>query len=305
MSLVLSLGLCRWSCGQEHDSKALDPSGYDASDDVFYQIMPISWRHGTPAGEVPEVAAKNRFGNFQGMRDSLPYLHDLGVTSVWMTPIFPSPAYHGYQHGPADRVNPWFGSEAEFWLFVQDAKKAGVKVYLDLVAYGINQDSEYFKGAMEGTGAYAGYIAMAGAGRPFGYSFKTWDGDAVKFANWDLRQKGPRELVTGWCKHWLDPQRGWGQLGRHRGLSARSCLGQVRAGGQGGSGRVRLQHRQLLDGVEAGTTEAQTGRFHVCGAGQVGDVGHGPDAGARCDVHQALRVRGTRGLEPGEGDRAV
>ncbi len=198
--LALTLGLGRRSLAQE-----LEASRYDASDDVLYQFVPISWRHGQPAGNVPEVATKNLFGNFQGMRDSLPYLRTLGVTSVWMTPIFPSPAYHGYQHGPADRVNPWFGSEDEFWLFVRDANGAGIKVYLDLVAYGINQDSDYFKGAVSGTGPYAGFIAMTDAAKPFGYSFKTWDGDPVKFANWDLRQEGPRKLVTAWCKHWLDP----------------------------------------------------------------------------------------------------
>ena len=46
------------------------------------------------------------------MTASLDYLQDLGVTAVWMNPIFPSPPYHGYQHGPADQVNPWFGTEA-------------------------------------------------------------------------------------------------------------------------------------------------------------------------------------------------
>jgi len=64
------------------------------ADDIFYMFMPIAWRDsdGDPW----------RFGDFGGMTESLPYLKSLGVTAVWMTPIFVSPANHGYQHGAAD-----------------------------------------------------------------------------------------------------------------------------------------------------------------------------------------------------------
>ena len=81
----------------------------DIRDEVFYHIMPIAWRDGN---NDPQ-----RFGDFQGMTDSLPYLSSLGVTAIWMNPIFISPAYHGYQHGPADTVNPRFGTEADFLAF--------------------------------------------------------------------------------------------------------------------------------------------------------------------------------------------
>ena len=65
-------------------------TGQDVADDVFYQFMPIAWRDSD--GDA------NRFGDFGGMAASVPYLQSLGVTAVWMNPIFPSPAYHGYQH---------------------------------------------------------------------------------------------------------------------------------------------------------------------------------------------------------------
>jgi len=186
----------------------LAPSGYDACDDVFYQIMPIAWRHGAASGAVPQIASDNRFGNFQGMTDSIPYLKSLGVTGVWMTPIFPSPAYHGYQHGPADRVNPWFGEEAEFWKFVSEAKAAGIRVYIDLVVYGLNQDSPQYRAAREDAkGEAAGMFAFEDAERtkPFGYNFRTWNGGTVRFVHWDLRNAAARAQVIEWSKRWLDP----------------------------------------------------------------------------------------------------
>ena len=76
----------------------------DLPDEVFYHIMPIAWRDGNGDAQ--------RFGDFGGLTASLPYLQGLGVTAIWLNPIFPSAAYHGYQHGPADQLNPWFGDEA-------------------------------------------------------------------------------------------------------------------------------------------------------------------------------------------------
>ncbi len=169
--------------------------------------MPISWRFGNST-TIPQVAAANRFGNFQGMTDSVPYLKDLGITAVWMTPIFPSPAYHGYQHAEADRVNPWFGEEREFWTFVNTARAADIKVYIDFVVYGINQESGVYQSALRDPhGPFEHYFAWAdeAAHKPFGYNFRTWNGDPVRFVNWDLRSEGPRDLVTSWARHWLDP----------------------------------------------------------------------------------------------------
>lgn len=186
----------------------LTPSAYDARDDIFYQIMPISWRYGTPTSAAPTLAADHRFGNFQGMTDSLPYLRSLGITGVWMTPIFPSPAYHGYQHGPADTVNPWFGPESDFWSFIEAARTDKVKVYLDFVIYGLNQDTPQFKSAKDAPDSpFNASFAWTDAARtkPYGYTFRTWNGESVRFAHFDLRNPAPRALVTTWARHWLDP----------------------------------------------------------------------------------------------------
>ena len=54
----------------------------DPRDEIVYHFMPIAWRDSDNDAQ--------RFGDFQGMIDSLDYLEDLGVTAVWMNPIFPS-----------------------------------------------------------------------------------------------------------------------------------------------------------------------------------------------------------------------
>lgn len=184
------------------------------ADDILYQVMPIAWRdsdHDPASPDAPARAAADpyRDGDFRGMNAALPYLSTLGVTGLWSTPIFPSPAYHGYQHAEPDRVNPALGTESQFLDFNRAAHAANLRVFIDLVAYGINRDSALYRDATTNPASpFAGFIAMkdAAAGAPFGYDYRTCTGERVSFAFLDLRNAGARDLVTRWSLKWLDPR---------------------------------------------------------------------------------------------------
>jgi alpha-amylase len=176
----------------------------DSRDQVFYHFMPIAWRD----SDRDEF----RDGDFNGMTDSLDYLADLGVTAVWMNPIFPSPAYHGYQHFAPDRVDPRLGAEGDFWRFVNAAHARGIRVHLDLVAYGVNREDVFFQSARGNPASpHDSWLAFTDAGntRFTGYDFKTWTGQTVRFINWDLRESAnagaARDQIIAWCRRWLDP----------------------------------------------------------------------------------------------------
>jgi glycosidase len=174
------------------------------ADEVFYHIMPIAWRDGPD----PDSTDPNRFGDFRGMRDGLDYLEDLGITAMWMNPIFPSPAYHGYQHGRADQVNPWFGTESQFIDFVEDAHGRDIEVYLDFVVYGISHNSPWYTGAFGNPGStFDDWLAFTnGSNTQYqGYTFNTWNSDFVGFIHWDLRTPQATDLVTSWALKWMDP----------------------------------------------------------------------------------------------------
>lgn len=132
----------------------------DVSDDVFYQFMPIAWRDSNND--------QYRYGDFNGMTASLDYLQSLGVTAVWMNPIHPTNAYHGYQHGPIGSVNSNFGTEADFLNFVAQAKARGIKVLVDLVCYQVstNQSSpNYFSSAYNNPASpYDTWLAFTNSG---------------------------------------------------------------------------------------------------------------------------------------------
>jgi alpha-glucosidase len=73
-------------------------------------------------------------GDLPGIRGRLPYLAELGVDAVWLTPFFTSPgADHGYDVADYVDVDPQFGSLADFDALVADAHALGIRVVIDLV----------------------------------------------------------------------------------------------------------------------------------------------------------------------------
>jgi len=183
------------------DSAVAQPlNGRPIEDDIFYHFMPIGWRDSDNDAQ--------RFGDFNGMTASLDYLEELGVTAVWMNPIFPSPAYHGYQHGPGDQVNSRFGTEAEFLNFVDAAHQRGIKVFIDFVVYGISQDTSWYQSAAGNPSSqFDSWLAFENFANTnyLGSVYNSWNGASVGFIHWNLDDSGASDLVTSWSQHWLDP----------------------------------------------------------------------------------------------------
>ncbi len=172
----------------------------DYRDEIFYQIMPIAWRDSNND--------TNRYGDFGGLTASLDYLQQLGVTALYINPIFPSAAYHGYQHGDASQLNSWFGTQTDFLNFVSAAHARNMKVALDYVAYGISQNSIWYQGAFNNPASpYDPYLAFTNAANTSytGSVYNTWSGASVGFIHWNLANANAVNLVTTWARKWLDP----------------------------------------------------------------------------------------------------
>ena len=107
---------------------------------VGYQIFPDRFRRGNAAepGEKLEpwqsrrVQNQYRFGgNIQGMIEAVPYLHDLGVTLVYMTPIFLSDTSHRYNTFDYYQVDPLLGTKEDLTRLAQALHERGMRLILD------------------------------------------------------------------------------------------------------------------------------------------------------------------------------
>jgi glycosidase len=116
-----------------------------SQDDVMYLIMPDRFANGDPTNDEPAEApgthdrSKPRAyhgGDLRGIQNHLPYLKDLGVTALWLTPIVKNGAtqdYHGYGAVDLYAVDPHFGALKEYQDLVAAAHKQGMKIFFDVV----------------------------------------------------------------------------------------------------------------------------------------------------------------------------
>ncbi|MDQ3801912.1 MAG: alpha-amylase family glycosyl hydrolase [Acidobacteriota bacterium] len=128
------------------------------NEDVIYLIMTDRFADGDASNNNPKDApasANNRRnsrawhgGDFQGVIDKLPYLKDLGVTAIWLTPWYDNPNaanecdkpwcpytnYHGYHAIDYYGVEDHFGTMADLQRMIREAHRQGIKVIQDQVA---------------------------------------------------------------------------------------------------------------------------------------------------------------------------
>ncbi len=104
---------------------------------VGYEIFVRSFADSDKSGD----------GDLPGITARLNYLQDLGVDLIWLTPIHPSPSYHGYDVLDYDAVNPDFGTLSDLDRLLSEAHRRGMRVLLDLVANHTSNKHPWFLAA--------------------------------------------------------------------------------------------------------------------------------------------------------------
>ena len=108
------------------------------------------------AGEPYYSPSDYYMGNFQGIIDRIPHLKSLGVTVLYLNPIFESPYNHRYSISDYMRIDPLLGTEDDFSRMAEALHAAGIKLILDGVFSHTGDDSRYFdrQGKYGKQGAY-------------------------------------------------------------------------------------------------------------------------------------------------------
>ncbi|MFC4035284.1 glycoside hydrolase family 13 protein [Streptomyces polygonati] len=144
-------------------------------DAVIYQVYPRSFADGDGDG----------MGDLPGVTARLPYLRDLGVDAVWLSPFYASPqADAGYDVADYRAVDPMFGSLTDADELVRTAHALGLRVIVDLVPNHCSDQHDWFKRALRG-----------GPGSPLRerFHFRTGKGDSGELPpnDWESVFGGP------------------------------------------------------------------------------------------------------------------
>ena len=165
-------------------------------------------------------------GDFGGLIQKLDYLQDLGVTAIWVMPFYPSPLKDdGYDIADYTKINPAYGTKAEFQRLLREAHRRNLRVITELVLNHTSDQHPWFQRARSARpgSRYRDFYVWSDTperykdARIIFQDFETsnWTWDAVAQAHYwhrfyhhqpDLNYDNPevRKTMLGVLDYWLD-----------------------------------------------------------------------------------------------------
>ena len=212
------------TCKVQYELKKREKAGEErigfSNADVLYMLMPDRFAQGSRHPKQVKGMRKYREdrsepslrhgGDLNGIREHLDYFTDLGVTALWLTPVLENDSpddernystYHGYATTDYYRVDPRFGSNADYRSLCDEAHRKGLKVVMDMIFNHCGLEhpwvadmptKDWFNVKEEGSGK----AEESPAGAPYSYILTSYKLTPVRdpYAS----QIDLRETVDGW-----------------------------------------------------------------------------------------------------------
>jgi glycosidase len=186
-------------------------TSHDWNDRVWYEAFVRSFADGNGDG----------IGDFRGLTAKLDYLNDGDPATttdggIWLMPIMDSPSYHGYDVVDYRKVEPDYGTRADFKAFLAAAHERGIKVIVDLVLNHTSSQNPWFQDAAAGGSHHDWYVwsdtnphwpSPTGGGDPW---HRGPDGEwyygvfSAGMPDLNLRDADATAAVTDAARFWLD-----------------------------------------------------------------------------------------------------
>ena len=187
---VLTIELEGGGAPEPGDELLVRRSLREHTDEVFYFVLPDRFENGSSANDTgglsggrlshgldPTDKGFYHGGDMRGLIDRLDYLEGLGVTAIWMAPLFKnrpvqgsgadaSAGYHGYWITDFTQLDPHFGTNAELSELVAGAHARGIEVFFDVITNHTADVIDYAEGV---------YDYVSKAEEPY------WDADGLEF----------------------------------------------------------------------------------------------------------------------------
>ena len=165
------------------------------ADQVTYQIFPDRFAIGKPHtsesklalpmyhnpgcsrrrwDEMPENPSRGKDffgGDLAGISDRLDYIQDLGVTALYLTPIFIAPSNHKYDTTDFFTIDPQFGGEKALKQLIRELKRRKMRLILDAVLNHVSDSHPWFLAARRGEKPYKDFFTFQKSGE-----YECWRG---------------------------------------------------------------------------------------------------------------------------------
>ncbi|GAB4460305.1 MAG: alpha-amylase family glycosyl hydrolase [Anaerolineales bacterium] len=178
-----------------------DPPPAWTKDAVIYQIFADRFFNTTE--DFPQIEPKPSLkcnGTLRGITEKLDYLAELGVNCLWLTPIFPSPSYHGYDATDFYEINPRLGTKDDFKALITGAHARGIRLLMDFVPnHWSNQHPTFLEAQRDPNSPYVRWYTF----EQYPDKYKTFFG-VKTLPQINLRYPPARQHVLDAAKYWLD-----------------------------------------------------------------------------------------------------
>ena len=187
-------------------------------DAVFYQIFPDRFANGDTNNDPPNVqpwgwpptTSGFQGGDLQGIRQRLDYLSDLGITAVYLTPIFQAGSNHRYNTSDYLQIDDRLGTLQDFRDLVDQAHAHGIRLILDGVFNHSGRGFFAFRDLLD-KGERSAYRSWYHVKRFPPDAFG--EGQAENYLAWwgfrslpkfNTKNKAARRYLLGVARHWIE-----------------------------------------------------------------------------------------------------
>lgn len=171
-----------------------------AHEAVVYQIFVDRFAPAPSGWLEPDKMAQFVGGTLNGVIERLDYIASLGVSAIWLTPVFTCQAYHGYDTIDYFQVDPRFGSNADLRELIEQAHRRGLRIILDFVANHISVQSQPFQAALADPNSP--YRCWFRFGPEYMHGYRTFFTTA-SMPQMDLDDPGARGYLLDAARYWL------------------------------------------------------------------------------------------------------
>ena len=157
----------------------------------------------------------DQVGDFNGLRQKLDYIQDLGATAILLLPLYDADCYHNYFANDFEKMDAEFGSFEDYVSLVKEIHRRKMKIYMDMETQYVTYKHKWFQSAIGNLSSpYKDYILFDDAAHTipstmvFGLrSLNSFDGKLVEVTTVNLKGKAVLDYNIGLFKYFMDPNK--------------------------------------------------------------------------------------------------
>lgn len=157
----------------------------------------------------------DRHGDFNGLRQKLDYIQDLGATAILLLPLYDADCYHNYFANDFKKMDSKFGSFEDYISLVKELHKRKMKIYMDMETQYVTYQHKWFTESINNPASpYSNYLLFDDVAHTipstmvFGLrELNSYDGKVIKVTTVNLKSKDVLNYNIELFKYFMDPNK--------------------------------------------------------------------------------------------------